>query len=74
MKTKEITSKRINSVLDAGTGFMMTQREVIDKMIKEQSETRYNNDPNTDPNNSFALLDTMIEPETNVINEDYTFL
>ena len=78
MKTKEIPLvKGLIPVLDAGTGFMMIKREVIDKMIKEHPETRYNNDLNTDPKLNpyfYALFDTMIEPETKrYLSEDYTF-
>ena len=64
-------------VLDAGTGFMMIKRNVVDKMIKEHPETRYTNDLNTDPKLNpyfYALFDTMIDPETNrYLSEDYTF-
>jgi hypothetical protein len=76
--TKEIPLvKGLIPVLDAGTGFMMIKREVIDKMTKEYSETRYNNDLNTDPSLQpyfYALFDTMIEPESKrYLSEDYTF-
>ena len=69
--------KGLIPVLDAGTGFMMIKREVIDKMIKQYPETRYTNDLNTDPKLApyfYALFDTMIEPETKrYLSEDYTF-
>tara|TARA_B100000989_G_scaffold286079_1_gene254387 strand:- start:1269 stop:2129 length:861 start_codon:yes stop_codon:yes gene_type:complete len=69
--------KGLIPVLDAGTGFMMIKRSVIDKMVKEFPETRYNNDLNTDPKLQpyfYALFDTMIEPDTKrYLSEDYTF-
>ena len=69
--------KGLIPVLDAGTGFMMIRREVIDKMIKQYPETRYTNDLNTDPKLNpyfYALFDTMIEPDTKrYLSEDYTF-
>jgi len=69
--------KGLIPVMDAGTGFMMIKREVIDKMTKEYSDTRYNNDLNTDPSLQpyfYALFDTMIEPESKrYLSEDYTF-
>jgi len=64
-------------VLDAGTGFMMIKRSVIDKMTKQYPDTRYNNDLNTDPSLQpyfYALFDTMIDPESKrYLSEDYTF-
>ena len=64
-------------VLDAGTGFMMIKRQVIDKMVKQYPETRYTNDLNTDPSLNpyfYALFDTMIDPNTKrYLSEDYTF-
>lgn len=64
-------------VLDAGTGFMMIKRSVIDSMTKQYPETRYNNDLNTDPSLQpyfYALFDTMIDPESKrYLSEDYTF-
>ena len=69
--------KGLIPVLDAGTGFMMIKREVIDKMVKEYPETRYNNDLNTAPELNpyfYALFDTMIDPDTKrYLSEDYTF-
>lgn len=69
--------KGLIPVLDAGTGFMMIKRSVIDKMTKEYADTRYNNDLNTDPKLQpyfYALFDTMIDPNTKrYLSEDYTF-
>ena len=50
METHEIPLvEGLIPVLDAGTGFMMIKRQVIDKMVKQYPETRYTNDLNTDP-------------------------
>ena len=78
METQEIPLvEGLIPVLDAGTGFMMIKREVIDKMVKEYSETRYTNDLNTDPILNpyfYAMFDTMIDPDTNrYLSEDFTF-
>lgn len=64
---------------DAGTGFMMIRREVIEKMMKSYPELKYNNDVNI-PNshhikdNFYALFDTIIDPkDRRYLSEDYTF-
>ena len=64
-------------LLDAGTGFMMIKKEVIQKMFDLYPETKYNNDLNID--NKFepfmyALFDCIIDPESKrYLSEDYTF-
>lgn len=63
---------------DAGTGFMMIRRNVIERMCEEYPELQYNNDINIDKEvfdkYTFALFDTMIEEETKrYLSEDYTF-
>ena len=78
METHEIPLvEGLIPVLDAGTGFMMIKRQVIDRMVKQYPETRYTNDLNTDPSLNpyfYALFDTMIDPDTNrYLSEDYTF-
>jgi len=62
---------------DAGTGFMLIKREVIEKMAKHYPETKYNNDINVEKSLdkfTFALFDTMIEESSKrYLSEDYTF-
>ena len=62
---------------DGATGFMMIKREVIDKMITEYPELKYNNDLNTPPElnpHFYAFFDTMIDPkDKRYLSEDYTF-
>jgi hypothetical protein len=62
---------------DGATGFMMIKREVIDKMIKQYPELKYNNDLNTPPElnpHFYAFFDTMIDPkDKRYLSEDYTF-
>lgn len=62
---------------DAGTGFMMIKRSVIEKMIKGFPELKYNNDvsiQNKSTDNFYALFDTMIDPiDKRYLSEDYTF-
>ena len=64
-------------LLDAGTGFMMIKKEVIQKMFDAYPDTKYNNDLNID--NKFepymyALFDCIIDPESKrYLSEDYTF-
>jgi hypothetical protein len=62
---------------DGATGFMMIKREVIDKMIVQYPELKYNNDLNTPPElnpHFYAFFDTMIDPkDKRYLSEDYTF-
>lgn len=64
-------------VYDAGTGFMLFGREVIQAMMDKWPELHYKNDLNTDPKFNpycYALFDTIIDPETRrYLSEDYTF-
>jgi len=71
-------------VKDAGTGFMMIRREVLEEMIDaykdEVSYIKDNKDLMPDgtvqniPTEQYALFDTIIEPETRrYLSEDYTF-
>jgi hypothetical protein len=71
-------------VKDAGTGFMMIRREVLEEMIDaykdEVSYIKDNKDLMPDgtvqniPVVMYALFDTIIEPETRrYLSEDYTF-
>lgn len=64
-------------VEDAGTGFMIIRRSVIEKIIKAQPELKYENDmPLAEEvkKHSYSLFDTMHCPDTNrYLSEDYTF-
>lgn len=75
-KTIEIKEGLVR-LKDAGTGFMMIKRNVIEKMFKEHPELHYKNDLNIDKDMdqySYALFDTMIdEGSRRYLSEDYTF-
>ena len=64
-------------LLDAGTGFMMIKKDVIQEMFDKFPETKYANDLNID--NKFepfmyALFDCIIDPDSRrYLSEDYTF-
>jgi len=70
-------SDNLIKLLDAGTGFMMIKKEVIQEMFDKFPETKYNNDLNID--NKFepfmyALFDCIIDPQSRrYLSEDYTF-
>jgi hypothetical protein len=65
------------SLKDAGTGFMMIKRNVIEKMMEAHPELQYNNDINVDKvldKYTYALFDTIIDGEARrYLSEDYTF-
>jgi hypothetical protein len=62
---------------DAGTGFMMIKRSVIEKMCAAHPELQYNNDINVDKELdkfTYALFDTIIDGDARrYLSEDYTF-
>lgn len=64
-------------VYDAGTGFMLIKREVIEKMIEAYPETKYfsDRDVTASPEQStrYALFDTQIDDDKRYLSEDYTF-
>ena len=65
-------------LLDAGTGFMMIKREVIEKMIENYQNLAYKTDAMENGKRinetHYALFDTMIEENTGrYLSEDYTF-
>lgn len=64
-------------VWDAGTGFMLIKREVIEKMIEAYPETLYYSDKNMseilERRKRYALFDTMIDADQRYLSEDYTF-
>lgn len=57
-------------VQDAGTGFMMIQRQVIEDMIKAYPETAYKHEE--DGSTWHALFDCIIDGDR-YLSEDYTF-
>jgi len=64
-------------VYDAGTGFMLIKREVIERMIKAYPETKYYSDKDVtlspEQNTRYALFDTVIDEDKRYLSEDYTF-
>lgn len=64
-------------VYDGGTGFMLYQRDVIQRMMDKWPDLHYKNDLNTDKKYDpymYALFDTIIDPTTRrYLSEDYTF-
>ncbi len=64
-------------VWDAGTGFMLIKREVIEKMIEAYPETLYYSDKDMslpiEKRKRYALFDTMIDTDQRYLSEDYTF-
>jgi hypothetical protein len=62
---------------DAGTGFMLIQKDVIQKMFDNHPELKYKNDINVGSQFEpfmYALFDTMIDPDSRrYLSEDYTF-
>lgn len=65
------------SLKDAGTGFMLIKRSVLESMMKAYPELQYNNDINVDKDldkYTYAFFDTMIEASSKrYLSEDYTF-
>jgi cellulose synthase/poly-beta-1,6-N-acetylglucosamine synthase-like glycosyltransferase len=70
-------------VFDAGTGFMLIKREVLEKMKKAYPEIKYVKDMKSikpdgsidaTPNEQYAFFDTSIDEESRrYLSEDYTF-
>lgn len=62
---------------DAGTGFMLIQKDVIQQMFDKHPELKYVNDINVGKQYEpfmYALFDTMIDPVSRrYLSEDYTF-
>ena len=65
------------SVSDAGTGFLMMKRDVLEQMVQAYPELKYTNDnAHYKPydSTSYALFDTMLERGTRrYLSEDYAF-
>lgn len=77
-KTVDIEIKDgLVEVWDAGTGFMLIKREVIEKMIEAYPETLYYSDKDLtvplEKRKRYALFDTMIDTDQRYLSEDYTF-
>jgi hypothetical protein len=77
-KTVDIQIKDgLVEVWDAGTGFMLIKREVIEKMIEAYPETLYYSDKDMtlplEKRKRYALFDTMIDTDQRYLSEDYTF-
>lgn len=64
-------------VWDAGTGFMLIKREVLEKMVEAYPETLYYSDKDMtaslETRKRWALFDTMIDEDKRYLSEDYTF-
>lgn len=67
------------AVQDIGTGFLLIERSVLERMSAALPELRYRNTPAVQAERSvpewgYALFDTMIEPSTGFyLSEDYAF-
>jgi hypothetical protein len=67
------------AVQDIGTGFLLIERSVLERMSAALPELRYRNTPAVQsergvPEWGYALFDTMIEPSTGFyLSEDYAF-
>lgn len=77
-QTVSVTDDGLIRVRDAGCGFMMIRRPVIEKMMSAYPELKYaNDDPFADPAGAlyhYALFDTMIEESSGrYLSEDYAF-
>lgn len=82
---KEMVGKTIDvqvvegliEVWDAGTGFMLIKREVLEKMIEAYPETLYYSDKDMtapmETRKRWALFDTQIDEDKRYLSEDYTF-
>jgi glycosyltransferase involved in cell wall biosynthesis len=77
-KTVDVQIKNgLLEVYDAGTGFMLIKRSVIEKMIEKYPETKYYSDRDVtlsaEENTRYALFDTEIDADRRYLSEDYTF-
>ena len=77
-KTEKITIEGgAVPVYDAGTGFMLIKRNVLDKLVESYPEITYYSDKNMSlPKNQrkmYAFFDTSIDDDGRYLSEDYTF-
>jgi hypothetical protein len=69
---KVATEDGLVAIQDAGTGFMLIKREVIEKIIEAHPEIKYTHEE--DQSTWHAVFDCIIDPEENrYLSEDYTF-
>jgi hypothetical protein len=81
VKDKESQALNVSNgaveIFDAGTGFMLIKRDVIEKMQNAYPETMYYSDKDFSldlaERKRFALFDTMIDQDGRYLSEDYTF-
>ena len=71
--------RRIGPLLEvstSGTGFMLIQRNIIEKLIEAMPETKYKDSLNLGEQyepHMYALFDTMIDEHGHYLSEDWTF-
>ena len=80
MVGKQVDVQIVNGLLevyDAGTGFMLMKRHVLEKMIENYPDTMYYSDKDmtedSEKRKRYALFDTMIDSDKRYLSEDYTF-
>ena len=80
MVGKQVDVQIVNGLLevyDAGTGFMLMKRHVLEKMIENYPDTMYYSDKDMtedlEKRKRYALFDTMIDSDKRYLSEDYTF-
>mgnify|MGYP003337438991 FL=1 len=65
------------AIYDAGTGFMLIKRQVLEKMFEAYPELKYNDDTGTltgdERKNSYALFNSYVDEEKRFLSEDYGF-
>ena len=80
MVGKQVDVQIVNGLLevyDAGTGFMLMKRHVLEKMMEAYPDTMYYSDKDmtedVEKRKRYALFDTMIDSDKRYLSEDYTF-
>lgn len=71
-----VIGKDLVEVYTLGTGFMLVQRHVVEKMIAAHPHLKYNDGNKFGPKYApfmYALFDTMIDEHGNYLSEDWTF-
>jgi len=70
------TDRGLVEVSTLGTGFMCVKREVLEKMIANHPELKYNDNVGIGKQYEpfmYGLFDTMIDEHKNYLSEDWTF-
>lgn len=70
------TEDSLAEVYTSGTGFMLIERLVIERLIAAMPETKYRDNLNLGAKFEpymYALFDTIIDEEGNYLSEDWTF-